>query len=146
MSRLPRGRGLGVAPTADMTSFTRLFAICFVSTVFAACASDSASVDLGSSQAGSYSFDVAREGDAPSPGAEIRVVLKATAGGMPTSVTGWVGLASAEGSVKVLAVYDSADGDFDDDVTVPSPLPDGSKFYFDVLTNDTTVTGSVALK
>ena len=64
----------------------------------------------------------------------------------PTSVTGWIGVMSAEGSVKKLASYDANDGDFDDDITCPNPLPVGSKFYFDVTTAGVTLTGSIDFK
>jgi hypothetical protein len=112
----------------------------------AACGSDTPEVELGSATVGVYTFDVAREGDAPTAGAHTRFVLKSTAGGNPTSVTGWVGVASGEGSVKTPAVFDPADGDYDDDVTVPSPLPSGAKFYFEVSTNGAVQLGSIDMK
>ncbi len=118
--------------------------ICVLSSLFA-CTS-TPSVELGSAQVGAYTFDVAREGDAPVAGASTRFVLKPTTGGNPTSITGWVGSVDGAGSVKTPAVFDAGDGDFDDDVTVPSPLPAGSKFCFDVDTNGVVVTGSIALK
>lgn len=129
----------------SLLSLRNVLAACGISALVAGCSSSSA-VELGTVQAGTYTFEVSREGDAPDPGATTRFVVKPTAGGMPTSVTGWVGTATGEGSEKVLAVYDSGDGDFDDDLTVPSPLPAGSKFYFDVVSASGTVTGSVDLK
>ncbi len=129
----------------SLFAFRHVFAVCGVSALVGACSSTSA-VEMGTAQVGAYTFDISREGDAPGPGVTTRFVVKPTVGGMPTSVTGWVGTATAEGSVKVPAVYDSGDGDFDDDVTVPSPLPDGSKFYFDVVSPTATATGSVDLK
>lgn len=127
-----------------MSSIGQLFGICCLSS-WLGCSS-TPSVELGSVQVGSYTFDVTREGDAPDPGATTRFVLKPTAGGNPTSITGWVGTMTGDGSVKAVAVYDSGDGDFDDDVTVPSPMPTGAKFYFDVTTNGSVVTGSIDLK
>jgi hypothetical protein len=53
---------------------------------------------------------------------------------------------SGDGSLKAVAVYDAGDGDFDDDVTVPSPMPTGAKFFFDVTTNGSVANGSVDLK
>jgi hypothetical protein len=61
-----------------------LFGICCLSSVLA-CTS-TPSVELGSVQIGSYTFDVAREGDAPGPGVSTRFVIKPTAGGNPTSL------------------------------------------------------------
>ena len=120
------------------------FAVCCVSSLLAC--SSTPEVELGSVQVGTYTFDVTREGDAPEAGVTTRFVLKPTAGGNPTSITGWVGTLSGNGSVKAVAVYDAGDGDFDDDVTVPSPMPTGAKFFFDVSTNGSVVTGSVDLK
>jgi hypothetical protein len=104
------------------------------------------SVSLGSAQVGSYTFDVSREGDAAAAGVSTRFVLKSTAGGNPGSITGWVGIASGDGSVKSVAVYDAGDGDFDDDVTVPSPMPTAAKFFFDVISSGSVATGSIDLK
>ena len=120
-----------------------MFEICCIPSLLACTTS---SVPLGSAQVGSYTFDVSREGDAAAPGNSTRFVLKPTAGGNPTSITGWVGTASGDGSVKSVAVYDAGDGDFDDDVTVPSPMPTGAKFFFDVDTNGSVATGSIDLK
>ena len=128
-----------------MPSLRLLLGAAYLSSLLA-CGSDTPEVALGSVTVGVYTFDVAREGDAPLAGAHTRFVLKSTAGGNPTSVTGWVGIASGEGSVKAPADYDAADGDYDDDVTVPSPLPSGSKFYFDVSTNGAVMIGSIDLK
>jgi hypothetical protein len=128
-----------------LPSFRHVLGLCWISAQLAACSSTPA-VELGTTQVGTYTFDISREGDAPAAGVSTRFVVKPTAGGMPTSITGWVGTATGEGSVKALAVYDSGDGDFDDDLTVPSPLPDGSKFYFDVVSAAATATGSIDLK
>lgn len=116
-----------------------------LSSLLFACSSTPA-VTVGTTQAGPYTFDVLREGDAPAAGVTTMMVLKATAGGMPTSITGWIGVASGEGSTKALAVYDAADGDYDDEVTAPTPLPAGAKYYFEVTTDDRKVTGSIDLK
>ena len=102
--------------------------------------------DLGDVPAGPQTFHVAREGDAVVAGGKTRFVIKVTAGTPPTSLTGWVGVESGEGSLKYKASFDSKDGDFDDDVTAPSPLPAGSKFWLDVDNNGVKTTGSIALK
>ena len=120
------------------------FGLCWLSALLAC--SSTPSVPLGSAQVASYTFDVAREGDAPAPGVTTRFVLKPTAGGNPASITGWVGTASGVGSTKSVAVYDAGDGDFDDDVTVPTPMPADARFYFDVETQGNVTTGSIALK
>ena len=108
----------------------------------AAC-SDSA-VQVGTTTVGTYTFDISREGDAPGPGVKTRAVVKPTAGGDPTSIMGWVGLADEDDADKVTGVFDSNDGDFDCNLTIPSPEPAGSMFFFDVDTNGTILTGSVA--
>lgn len=123
----------------------KLVSLALVSLLFA-CSSSTPAFTVGTTTAGPYTFDVLREGDAPAAGVTTTMVLKATAGGMPTSITGWIGVASGEGSTKVLAIYDAADGDFDDDVTVPTPMPAGAKYYFEVTTNSAVVTGSIDLK
>jgi hypothetical protein len=138
------GVDVALQPVMSSRSVRQLFGLCCLSSLLA-CTS-TPSVPLGSVQVASYTFDVAREGDAPGAGVTTRFVLKPTAGGNPTSITGWVGTASGDGSTKAVAVYDAGDGDFDDDVTMPSPMPTGAKFYFDVNTSGTIATGSVELK
>jgi hypothetical protein len=99
--------------------------------------------ELGTTQVGAYSVHVFIEGNVVAAGAESRMVLKASPG-MPTSITGWLGTASGDGSIKALAVYDSADGDYDDDVMAPSPLPVGAMFWFEMDTSGTKDVGSIA--
>ena len=77
------------------------------------------------------------------PGGKSRFVLVVT-GGMPTSVTGWVGTDTAAGSVMTPASYDAADGDYDVDLVSPSPIPAGSRFFFQTDTNGKKDLGSVA--
>jgi hypothetical protein len=108
--------------------------------------SSTPSVPMGTSTVATFTFDISREGDPAVAGNVPRFVFKPTAGGNPTAITAWVGLASGEGSEKALAVYDSADGDFDDDVTVPTPMPAGSLLFFDVAVGSVVTTGSIALK
>ncbi len=126
-------------------SLRHLLGICVLSTILA-CGSSTPSVTIGTVQVGTYSFDITREGDAPTAGVTTRYVLKSNATAQPTSITGWAGIESGEGSVKAVAVFDPADGDFDDDFTVPSPVPSGAKFYFDVDTDGEDVIGSADLK
>lgn len=126
----------------NMLSFAAPLA-CVLS--FAACTSAS-STDVGDVTISSYTLHVAREGAAATAGAMTRFVIKSTAGGMPTSVHAWVGLEQVDATAKFAAVYDTADGDFDADVTVPSPLPAGAELWLDVETTGTTMTGSIALK
>jgi hypothetical protein len=110
----------------------------------AGCADDK--TDIGDTTVGAISFHVFREGPAAAAGVETTLVLKPITGGMPTSITGWVGVASGEGSTKVRAVFDSGDGDYDDDITCPSPMPAGAKFWFDVDNGGVVLTGSIDLK
>jgi hypothetical protein len=113
----------------------------FLIAALAGCATDK--TDIGDTTVGQYSFHVFREGPACTAGVDTTLVLKATAGGKPSSIVAWVGVASAEGSEKVTAVYDSGDSDFDIDMTCPDPMPAGAKFFFLV---DGSATGSIDLK
>ena len=104
------------------------------------CATDQ--TDIGDVTAGKYTFHVFREGPAAAAGVATDIVVKPTAGGMPTSVVGWVG--TADGSANAVAAdFDSNDGDFDDNLTCPSPMPDGAKYFFIV---DGTITASIDLR
>ena len=104
------------------------------------------STPVGTLTVGTYTIDIAQEGAAVAPGATSRFVLKSTAGGKPTSITGWIGIASGEGSVKKEASYDANDGDFDDDVVAPKPLPTGAQFWIEVDTNGHKDVASIAWK
>ncbi len=110
----------------------------------AACGSNA--TEVGTVQLGQYTFKISREGPAPGPGVSTDYVVKPTAGGMPTSVDGWVGTADEPAGDKTQSVFDPHDGDFDTDLTMPSPMPDGAMFYFDVYTDGVMQTGSIALK
>jgi hypothetical protein len=87
---------------------------------------------VGTVTVGAYSIAIHQEGSAVAPGATSRFVMK-TASGQPASITGWIGIASGEGSVKKPAIYDAGDGDFDDDVVAPTPLPAGAQFWIEVV-------------
>jgi hypothetical protein len=91
-------------------------------------------------------FHVSREGDMPAAGVSTQLVVKAMSGTKPDSVVGWVGTADAPASAKVAASYDPNDGDFDDDITCPSPMPEGAKIYFDITEGSVTSTISVDIK
>jgi len=110
------------------------------------CSSKDDATVVGDVTVGTQTLHVEREGAEVAAGAKTRFVLKVTSGAKPTSVTGWVGVESGEGSTKYKANYDEGDGDFDDDVTCPTPLPAGSKIWFDVMNGDTKTTGSIAIK
>jgi hypothetical protein len=113
--------------------------------LFGACSSTEAT-DIGDVQVNGQTIHVAREGDMPAAGVSTQLVFKATTGAKPDAVKGWVGLEDAADSTKVAAVYDAGDGDFDDDITCPSPLPPGSKIWFTVTSGETVTTASVAIK
>ena len=115
----------------------------FASLLLAACGTSA--VTLGTTIVGPYTFDVEYEGPAPAAGVTTNMVLKPTAGGMPTSIESWIGVADADASMKKPGVYDSNDGDYDTDFTIEDPLPADAKYYFDVNTNGTVVTGSIDL-
>lgn len=121
----------------------RLFIAC---ALVAGCTSTSAT-DIGdATMSNGQVFHISREGDMPAAGVSTQLVLKPMSGAKPDSVMGWVGVADAPASAKVAATYDPNDGDFDDDVTCPSPLPEGSKIYFDVTEGSVTSTISVDIK
>jgi hypothetical protein len=105
------------------------------------CASTS-QTPIGDTTVGSYSLHIFREGPVCAAGVMTTLVIKATAGGKPSSVVGWVGAEDASQGM-VTGVYDANDGDFDLDLTCPDPLPTDAKFFF---TLDGTDTGSIALK
>jgi hypothetical protein len=117
-----------------MNAIKSIFAAASCALAFSAvgCGSSSSNEkEVGTVTAGTYSVHVLQEGSAVAPGATTRFILKLT-GGSATSVTGWVGIESAEGSAKKLAVYDSGDGDYDDDVVAPTPIPGGAKYWFEI--------------
>ena len=128
---------------SGMTTMTRLF--CALCVVAGAACSDSAT-DIGDATVNGQMFHVSREGPMPAAGVSTQLVFKAMDGSKPDSIMAWVGVANVELSQKVLAVYDPGDGDFDDDVICPSPLPAGAKIWFDVTVGATTTTGSVDIK
>ncbi len=128
---------------ARVLLYSQEMKLLLASLLLAACGTSA--VTLGSTQVGPYTFDVKYEGPAPAAGVTTNMVLKPTSGGMPTSIESWIGPADVDASMKKEGVYDSNDGDYDTDFTIPSPLPADSKYYFDVNTNGTVVTGSMDL-
>lgn len=108
----------------------------------AACGSDATTV--GTVTAGGETFDVKREGDAPAAGSSTTMVIKPE-GAKPDSVDGWIGLMT-DSAKKVDGVYDSGDGDYDMDITVQSPLPAGSKFFYEITIAGQVSAGSIDLK
>lgn len=101
---------------------------------------------LGSMQVGTTTLDIEQEGDGVVPGKNARFVLKPTSGDKPTSIVGWIGVESGQGSEKKEAVYDSGDGDYDDDVAVPDPIPAGARFWFTVTVGERSDTASIPWK
>ena len=98
--------------------------------------------EVGTVTAGTYSVHVLQEGSAVAAGASTRFILKLTPA-TATSVTGWVGVESGEGSTKKLASFDSKDGDYDCDVVGPTPIPAGAKFWFEIDTAGAKQVGSI---
>ena len=105
----------------------------------------SSATDIGDVDEGTQRYHVAREGAEPAAGVSTQLVFKPNDGVKADSIYGWVGLADVAMSDKVLAVYDPNDGDFDADITCPSPLPAGSLIYFDVTMAGVTNTASMAI-
>ncbi|HEX7663899.1 MAG TPA: hypothetical protein VF407_05305 [Polyangiaceae bacterium] len=108
------------------------------------CGSSKDTRDLGDVTVGANTVHVSIEGDGVTAGGVTQFVVKPTAGPKPDGVTGWVGTADATGSEKKDGVYDPNDGDFDDDVTAPNPIPAGSMYYFTVTTAGVATTASIA--
>lgn len=119
--------------------------LCALALIAGACSSDDAT-DIGDTTVNGQTIHVSREGPMPAAGVSTQLVFKATDGAKPDSIMAWVGLADADAAAKVAAVYDPGDGDFDDDLTCPSPLPAGSLIWFQVTSNGTTSVGSIAIK
>ena len=107
-----------------------------------ACSSED-KTDMGNVTLNANTFDVFREGPVCAAGVMTDIVVKPISGPMPTSVVGWVGLASGDGSTMVTSEFDSGDGDFDTNVTCPDPMPVGAQFFFTI---DDNATGSIDLR
>jgi hypothetical protein len=101
--------------------------------------------DIGDVTVGATSYHISREGAEPAAGVSTQMVIKPNDGSKPDSVVGWVGVASDSG-MAVAAKFDPNDGDFDDDITVQTPMPSGSMFFFTVTTAGVAATGSIELK
>jgi hypothetical protein len=128
---------------AIKTLFTAASCACVLAFSSVGCSSSSSDEkEVGTVTAGTYSVHVLQEGSAVAAGATTRFILKLTPGGA-TSVTGWVGVESGDSSEKKLASYDSGDGDYDDDVVAPTPIPAGAKFWFEIDTAGVKQTGSI---
>ncbi len=83
-------------------------------------------VSLGSIQLGGVAVEVKQEGTVEA-GKEVGVDLSFAKGAaVPGTVRAWVGVESAAGSLK--AKLSGTHGHLE----VPKPLPDGSKFWFEV--------------
>jgi hypothetical protein len=123
-----------------MTSPTRFL---LALALFAGCGTSA--TDIGDVTVGTTSYHIAREGAEPASGVSTQMVIKPNDGSKPDAVAGWVGLAS-DSAMAVPAKYDPNDGDFDDDITVQTPMPSESLFYFTVTTDGVPLTGSIAFK
>ncbi len=122
--------------------FCSLPFLCAVASMGCSSSSTTPKTDLGIATAGAYTAHVYIEGAGVTAGAPSRMVMVVT-GGMPTAITGWIGTASGEGSVKKAAVFDSGDGDYDIDLVSPTPLPADAKFWFETDTSGKKDVGSL---
>jgi hypothetical protein len=129
-----------IAPA--MTSTKLIAALCLTAGI-AACGSSA--TDIGDVTVDGVSYHIAREGAEPAAGVSTQMVIKPNDGSKPDMVAGWVGLAT-DTAMAVTAKYDPNDGDFDDDITVQSPLPAGSMFYITVTKTGVATTGFIAFK
>lgn len=101
-------------------------------------------VDLGTVTVNDIAVRASYDGEV-TPGDDVPVDawIDGGAGGV-SSVRFWIGLESAEGSVKARA---DLDGDhWHVHVEVPSPLPDGSKLWIDFEKNGTATVAGFDLK
>lgn len=111
------------------------------------CSSSSDKTEIGDVAIGANTFHVFREGPAAGAGVMTTFVIKPTSGDIPTAVAGWVGTSGdVPDSAQVAAVFDANDGDYDLDMTCPTPFDPASKLWFSVEHGDVDVTGSIALK
>ena len=106
----------------------------------------SSSTALGSLTIGGTAMVVSQQGTGAA-GSTTRYIIKPTGGrGTISTIEVWVGIESAEGSMRATASFDAADGDFDADVVVPSPIPANSRLWLRVqTTGGMPNTGSVAI-
>jgi hypothetical protein len=117
-----------------------------LSTSFAVACGGSDAVEIGTTTLGTYTLDIKYEGPAPIAGAMTNFVIKPTAGGQPDSVVAWIGSAGAPDSVKVTGDFDSGDGDYDNEQTVPATLTADDLYYFTLTTGGSAETGSIAFQ
>lgn len=88
--------------------------------------------DLGTKEVGGYSVKVEQE-SAVKAGEEAAFVVSVTKGaGKPKAVRAWLGVGSAEGSVKAKGVPEG--DELHCHVEVPKPLPEKSQFWVEVET------------
>lgn len=100
-------------------------------------------ISLGSVTVGAHTFEVTHTGI--TAGKEAHIDLTVAAGKpLPGTVRGWVGVESAEGSMK--GKFSKEGEGLHGHITPPSPMPAGSKLWLEVEENGTTTRASVALK
>jgi hypothetical protein len=106
-------------------------------------------IELGASMIGPYSARVTRDEGAVTPGGDLAIDAWITGPEAPTAVRFWVGVDSAEGSIKARA---EIEGEGDDarwhtHVELPSPLHEGAAVWVEIESSDgTKYAGSFDLK
>lgn len=101
---------------------------------------------LGNLTIGAHTFEVVQSGEVKA-GAEAVIDLKFAAGKpLPPIARVWVGIESAEGSIKD-RIGKNGEGDgFHGHVVAPDKVPEGSKFWIEFEENGTKSHASVAWK
>jgi len=110
---------------------------------------DHVMIELGASTIGPYSARVTRDEGAVTPGGDVAIDAWITGPEAPSAVRFWVGLESAEGSIKARAEIEGEGGDarWHTHVEVPSPLHEGAAVWVEIESSDgTKYAGSFDLK
>jgi len=97
----------------------------------------------GTLTVGTHSVEVTREGDLVA-GGTTNFAVKVDGGTTVDSVQAWYGLESD--TQRTSCDYDSADGDYDCDVSIANPIPPGAQLFIVVTTNGSPATGSISVK
>lgn len=103
--------------------------------------------DLGSIGIGAIDVQVLRGLGEPSPGGQLRLVVRVPDGTATSSVRGWIGTASRFASAVAGADYSEQLGGYELKTTAPDPLPPSAAWWVEVQRADgTTHVGSVPLR
>jgi hypothetical protein len=99
-------------------------------------------IDLGTQATGGLSVKATLDGAIKPGDDEAHVDLTVTGGEKPKAVRAWIGVESAQGSVKEAADAAKVAGGQHLHVEIPSPLPPGSKLWIELETASGKYTAS----